>query len=312
MFDLLRFLEENRVPVIESGPSVTKGWIAVNCPYCADTLFHMGYNMRNRIFSCWRCGRKPFWKTIELLTGKRREEVKQIIPLYYIESKDEEEIKERIQELSLPKEFGELGVRHKKYLHSRNFDWRQLVNIWGLMGTESSGSFANRIIIPIYYNRKMVTFTSRDITGKSKFKAKACPMDKEVLHAKHLLHGFDLVQGNTVIVTEGPFDTFRFGPGAVNTQGIAFTDNQIELLGAFKNIFICYDSIINDNGYEEEKKAQEAAERLADSLSLNNNVWIIDRFKSDPGDMSEKQIRRIKHTIQRTLEQKERQDVSHP
>lgn len=137
-----------------------------------------------------------------------------------------------------------------------------------------------------------------------------CPQEEEVIHAKHLLHGFDLVRGNTVIVMEGPFDSFRYGPGSVNTQGIKFTEHQVELLGAFQNIFILFDSIINDNGRELEKQAQEQAEFLADSLAINSNVWIIDQFHSDPGSMSDRQINRVKKIIDRTISKmKEKKDV---
>ena len=39
------------------------------------------------------------------------------------------------------------------------------------------GKYKNRIIIPIYYNNKLVSYHSRDITNKSKIKAKACEQE---------------------------------------------------------------------------------------------------------------------------------------
>lgn len=304
MNDIPKFLEDMRVPVVTKGSTVTRGWIGVNCPYCGDDHFHMGYNSKNRIFSCFRCGVKPFMKTLVLLTGKSRQEIDAALPNYFIFEQESQKKDARPKELCLPREFNRISRRHKDYLTSRRFDWRVLEDIWGILGTEDEGEYANRIVIPIFYKRKMVSFTCRDITGQSKIKSMICPRHEEVIPSRNLLHGWDLVKGNSVIVTEGPFDTFRFGPGAVDTQGIQFTDSQIELLGAFKNIFICFDSILNDNGRETERKAQEQAEKLADSLSINSNVWIIDQFKKDPADMSDRQIRRIKNKIQEILKER--------
>lgn len=306
MNDIAKFLEDMRVPIVTKGSTVTRGWIGLNCPFCGDNRFHMGYNTRNNIFSCFRCGIKPFFKTLILLTGKTRKEIEEILPSYFVAQEETEAKVSRPHHLELPREFDRITSRHKRYLKSRNFDWRQIEDIWGVLGTGDEGEYANRLVIPIFYQRKMVSFTCRDITGKSNVKTMICPRDKEVIPSRNLLHGFDLVKGNSVIVTEGPFDSFRFGPGAVDTQGIQFTESQIEMLGAFKNIFICFDSILNDNGRELEKKAQEQAEKLADCLSINCNVWIIDQFKKDPADMSDRQIRHIKNKIQRILNEREK------
>lgn len=303
MRDIVKFLEDNKVDMIQRGSQVSRGWVGICCPYCGDDNFHLGFNKEIGIFSCWRCGTKPLKKTLHLLTGLSFREIEQELKGYFIErQEDEKEIKIRPRNLELPKQCDILSSRHKQYLEERGFDAEQVEKIWSLKGIgKDAGKWSNRIIIPIFFNKKLVSFTSRDITGEASIKALTCPEELEVIHAKHIVHGFDLVEGNSVIVTEGPFDSMKFGPGAVDTQGIKFTEQQISLLGAFRNIFICFDSIINDYGKEQEKAAQEQAEKLADSLSINCNVWIIDECDCDPGDMTKNQIKRIKKEIQKKL-----------
>lgn len=302
MNNLQQFFEDAKVPYIMKGPQVTKGWLGVNCPFCGDTDFHMGYNMKFNIFSCWRCGVKPFKKTLQLLTGIPYNELDKSLATYYVApTEEEDEVLIRPENCDLPVGAGLLQNRHKRYLRQRGLDPLETEKIWGLKGTLDEGDFANRIIIPIYYRNKLCSYTSRDITDRQKLKALTCPREKESIHCKHLLHGFDLVKGNSVVVMEGPFDVFKYGAGAIDTLGIKFTAHQVDLLGCFKNIFIVFDSIINDYGREEEKQAQQQAELLADTLSIRCNVWVIDEFQSDPGTMTANQIKRLRHNIQKTI-----------
>lgn len=311
MKDIQQLLINNKIEIKTRGSQISRGWIGVCCPYCGDDNFHLGYNKELNVFSCWRCGTKPLIKTLKLLTGLSKNELEQELKLVYNIEQEEKKNIVKNSECFLPKSSQLLQAEHKEYLCKRGFNPNELEKIWGLRGVGDDGTkWANRIIIPIYFSGRLVSFTSRDITDKNKIKALTCPQDKEVIHCKNIVHGFDLVQGNSVIVTEGPFDAMKFGPGAVSTLGIKFTEHQVSLLGAFRNIFIVFDSIINDNGFEKEKIAQEQAQKLADSLAITSNVWVIDEFESDPSDMTNNQIKRIKKEITKIIKQQEgKEDV---
>lgn len=310
MNDLKSFFKQLKIPVIDSGVSVTRGWIGLNCPYCGDGDFHLGFNAKRNLFSCWRCGTKPFMKTMVLLTGLNVKEINKELPAYYIKPEEEDETQIiRPSTIEFPAGTMPLQTRHKRYLKSRGFDCEEVEKIWGLKGTLEDSDLPWRVIIPITFQGKMVSYTSRDITDKSKMKAITCENEKEVIHHKDIVFGFDQVNSNTVIVTEGPFDAMKLGPGAVCTFGIKYSEEQIELLGAFKNIFIVFDSKIDKNGNETEEQAQFQAERLADSLSIMSNVWIIDDFKTDPADFHKRQVDKLRKRIEETI-QKENEKCS--
>ena len=126
-------------------------------------------------------------------------------------------------------------------------------------------------------------------------------MEDEVVHFKDTLYGYDRCKSNTVIVSEGPFDVWRWGYGAVCTWGIKFTERQVDLLSTFKNIFIIFDSSDTKTG-KEEKQAAEQAEKLADKLAIFQNVWIVDSIGSDPADLSQKKADFIRRKINAIVE----------
>ena len=121
----------------------------------------------------------------------------------------------------------------------------------------------------------------------------SCRSEDEVYPIKKTLYGYDAAVGSSVLVVEGPFDVYRFGPGAVATFGIAWTMEQASLLFPYRNVFIMFDSVIKD-GVETERKARESAGRLADIVSLFTNVHVLSGFECDPGDMDERQVEEVK------------------
>ena len=297
MIDLRSIFENAGLRIKEQG----KGWLGLNCPWCGDSLYHLGYNAQYGVFHCWRCGKVPFIKTLSELLGIDWNEARRIAMRAYSRIADDGVITNRKINFKLPDSFRPLGFHHRDYLRSRGLDDVEVESKWGLLGSYQGSEYGERIVCPVKFKHRMVSWVARDITGRSPAKVISCPADKEFIPAKSLLYGYDLAIGNTVVVVEGPFDAMKFGPGAVATLGVSFTLNQVELLQGFRNIFILYDSVIKD-GVETEKDASRKAHRLGDMLSVNCNVWILDGFSCDPGDMSKRQIERVKKQIQRIKE----------
>lgn len=290
--DIRRLLSDHKIDFRTSGTEVGKGWIGINCPYCSDSKYHLGYHQEKNILTCWRCGVKKLIPTLSTLLSLPYPETKKLLDSYgTVDTVFEREKREYAKKIVLPEEFGCLKKEHRRYLHSRGFSPFEIESRWGILGTESYPGYSNRIIIPIYFQNRLVSFHSRDITGKAKIPKKACSTEKEVVHFRDTLYGYDYVKGNTVIVSEGPFDVWRWGQGnAVATFGIKFSERQVDLLTAFKNIIIVFDS-----GNEEKKEEQAGlkAEELADKLSIWHNVWIIDQLGSDPADFSQSKANRL-------------------
>lgn len=299
--DLQKVLDEYRIEYRTSGVELSRGWLAFACPWCNDAKSHMGYSTNLGMFTCWRCGVKNEVTTLMKILSCSFDIAKSLIKKNFIPGTERAyDPKKKSKEVHLPKNYGGLKKDHKKYLKSRGFKPSELHSQWGLVGSSDDDmrKFGNRILIPIYHKGSLVSYHSRDITGRNITKAKPCPKEKEAVSHRNLLYGMDKVPGNTVIVSEGPFDVWRWGSGAVGTFGIKTTQHQMDLLRCFKNIFICFD------GGEEEVDAQNQAERIADKLAVFQNVWVVD-LGCDPADLSQKQANKVKQKFFKLAKEKD-------
>jgi DNA primase len=172
-----------------------------------------------------------------------------------------------------------MSERHREYLRRRRFDPDYLEKEYDLKGTGHLGRYAFRLIIPIYYEGKLISYEGRDITDQQDLRYKACPLDQEVIPRKHILYTIDKVPGKTVVVTEGVTDVWRLGPGAVATFGTGFTQEQLILVTKrFDRIILLFDP---------DDKAQEHAEYLAWQINSLGKEAIIYELEGveDPGSM---------------------------
>lgn len=310
--DIVALFEKNRIDYKTHGLEVTRGWVNTKCPFCGDSKTHLGYSSKLDLFSCWKCGVKSRDYALSKILNVSIKAAKAISKDYFIEgSVDSTERREYAKELVLPRNEGCLLKQHKQYLKRRGFDYLALERDYGLVGTgdysdKKFGDFSNRILIPIYYKGKLVSFHSRHIYDDGPKAKKACPKEFEVISHKNLIYGFDSIPGNTIILSEGPFDKFRWNKEGGATLGIKFTEHQVDMLRCFRNIFIVFDSEINEYGDEEEEIAQKQAERLAEKLSIWNNVWVLSELGSDPGAMTQARANRIKRKIEKIVEKCEK------
>jgi hypothetical protein len=179
---------------------------------------------------------------------------------------------------------GKLGLIHQNYLRSRNFDPDYLEKEWNLKGTGPVGNYRFRVIAPIEFNHKIVSYQGRDVTNRQLEKYKACPKTDEAIHHKHILYGFDKARKkDSVVVVEGITDVWRLGPGAVCTFGIKYKTKQLSLLASYWNQVI----VFFDN--DELKDAKRQAEQLAFSLSSLDVCVKIAQGKrgSDPAKLTD-------------------------
>lgn len=299
--NIKQIFEDHKIDIKTSGSQISKGWIAVQCPFCGDSGFHLGWNDKFHIFSCWKCGRHSVKKVLTTLLKIPVSEIEKLLKNYSVIDTFEDETKnvKNFSSISLPENEGRLLSEHKKYLLSRGFNHKELSSRYNIVGTGKKGILRDRILIPIYFKKNLVSYMTRDITDEHEKKIIACREYEEAVHFKDLIYNFDNIPGNTVIVSEGIFDAWRWGDIGTATFGIVFSENQIDLLSCFKNVFIIFDSNIyeNDKLVKNEKKAKEQAEKLADNLSLYSNVWVIDELGSDPADMSQDKANSIKRRL---------------
>jgi len=288
-FDALKFLRDFRVPYATEGNKHCRpGWVQVHCPFCAGSQdYHLGYNIRDDFWNCWRCKGKSPAKVVQALARCGREEAYRLLEQYRgrpTKKRERNPIQVDIRkQCKLPPGTGPMNERHKRYLERRLFYPDDLEEVYGLKGTGPVGLYSHRIVIPIVYHGKIVSYQARDITGKSDLPYRACPMEEEALHHKHTLYALDLVGGDSCAVVEGVADAWRLGPDAVGTFGTGYTTPQANLIiKRFKRVFIVFDP---------EPIAQSVARDLAYVIGNAGREAVLvelgEEDGEDPGDMDQ-------------------------
>jgi len=288
MFRIEDFCNDNNIPY---SSKVANGWINIRCQFCNDTGLHLGINIEGGYTSCFKCGYHPLNKVISILTRANFSVVKDILQKYSTGESivNRQQTRKNIpSEVTFPPDTKELTNKAKKYLISRKFDPDKLVSIWKLLSTSHIGFYKFRILAPIYYKKRLVSYQCRDITGIHPQKYLACFQDEEIIEHQHILYGFDQATQRgkkTCLVVEGITDVWRMGVNSICVFGISFTKQQAELIAKnFNKVFILFDS---------EDQAQEQAEELGFLISsaFTNPVEVINfsfiKQGSDPGDLSQ-------------------------
>lgn len=263
-FDIHKFVRDFSLSIAEShNKHYRDGWANLACPFCFsdEGKHHLGYNITDDYWNCYRCGWHNHIEVIHELLRVSWPEAERISKQYggrpTTTNKTDQQPKP--SRIDWPTGCGPLTDRHRDYLISRNYDPDEIESIWKIRGTGPIGPYKFRIIAPIFQQDRMVSYQGRDITDKAAAKYKACPADAELIPHKQTLYGLDQADSHTVAVVEGIMDVWRLGPGAVATFGTQWTWPQVRLLTRFPRVVIMFDA-----GEEEAKKK---AEQLASALA---------------------------------------------
>lgn len=290
-FDWERLLQEQRIPYIESGANVKRGELAIQCPFCgsADPSKHMGLNPETGWWSCWRnraqhSGKSPL-RLIMRLLGVPYNKAREIAGLdaSYIDPEGFDAVAARIMGrnkevvkpsdaerrfLTLDPDF----MRISEKIRTRRF-WNYLYADRGFKGQDRHGvsdvdrlceeydlyagvrgKFTDRIIIPYYQDRKLVTWTGRAIADAT-IRYRDLSIEDSILAPKQTLFNHDcmLDGGKALIIQEGPFDVLkvdfygkRYGVRSVGLSTNSIKDDQAYLLqtavGSFDRIIVMLDT----------------------------------------------------------------------
>lgn len=274
------------------------GWVNAECPFCTGNPgLHLGVTLDGSHGYCWRCGYHPVPKVVAKLLNVGETKAKQIIREYHgVTNTPEPRIKLRRKRHKLPSSISPLLLTHQRYLKKRGFDPTKLEKEWQLLGTGPVSSldginYKHRIIAPVFWEGRQVTFQGRDITDRHPLKYLACPKAREEIHHKHLLYGKQEAWGHTGICVEGITDVWRLGPAAFCTFGIEFTLPQVRAMKKhFQRVAVIFDT---------DPQAQVQAAKLVAELCFRG----VDAFNivltngQDPGSLSEEKARQLIKTI---------------
>lgn len=269
MFDAHRFVADYHIDYALSGKNVSEGWVGINDIYASDSSYHMGINPVGYVYS-WKSGWHPLRKVIADLLNISYHEADNIIGLYSTSSKIDRILKKRQFTIA----DGSLKKAHRNFLRSRGFNASYIAEKYDLRAEDS------RLIIPVYFNREIVSYQERDVRYKF---YKACPKDKAIINYKDILYNIDNCKNSYVVVVEGILDAWRLGDDAVCTFGTSWTKQQRNLLtNRFNHVIILYDN---------EREAQKKGEKLGADLSMSGTEVTIEKKLlkgvNDPAELSQ-------------------------
>jgi DNA primase len=216
------------------------------CPFCTDERFRLGVNVRTGYAQCFNdgCGFKAkheyaFQKLQEALdTGE-------------IEAKQEriKRKKRKMETLELPEGFAELlnpnvaGTYwlHKAltYVRKRGVTKDQIKEKH--IGYTCTGTFAYRVIFPVYLSGVLVGIVGRDFTGKFD------PVYKNSIGAK-CIYNLPEKKHSTAVLSEAVFTSLaiervskKLGIDSLGLLGHSIKPDQVDLLHHYKRIIIWLD-----------------------------------------------------------------------
>lgn len=281
-FDWREFFDEQRIPYVERGANVSRGEINIRCPFCgsADPSHHMGLNLETGWWSCWRnrsqhSGKSPLRLIMKLL-GVPYGQAREIAGLGddYVDPEGFDSVAARI--LGRIKTDGPAPIAERRFLTLDEFKpiteavrtrrhWNYLYRDRGFSGTnrgiedvdalvkqyrlcaapQSSKHWADRIIIPYYYEKKLVTWTGRAL-GSSVRRYRDLETDLSLMAPKETLFNHDVMigGGRVLLVQEGPFDALKvdfygqhYGVRSVGLSTNSISEDQAHLLKLAETTF---------------------------------------------------------------------------
>ena len=297
--NIIQLYKDFNVPFATEGHKhCREGWVNTTCPFCTGNPgMHLGYHLTDNYYVCWRCGWKATNKAIALLIHVSEKEAKEIARKYGGKSHVKSAVTVRVgqKKFRLPPSTAPMNDRHKRYLTKRKFDPEVIEKIWDVQGTGPISlmdgiSFSHRLVIPIYWENRIVSFQTRDITAKHSLRYITCPEQREIVKHKHIFYqAIPTKDSDACICVEGVTDAWRFGYGAIATFGIKYTKYQVrEISKRFKKVFVVFD---------DDPQAIKQSEKLTAELILRGVDAYSIKIQGDPGDMSQSDADTLKKEL---------------
>jgi len=288
---ILDLYNDHRIQYVTEGHKhCREGWVNIACPFCnGNPGYHLGYSLDDNYYHCWRCGGKFKDQVLVEILGISQGEAKRLIQQYggsTFQKVKEKKAKINLTPFTYPTGDIHLAKPHKRYLESRGFDSDWLVKEWDLKGTGplaflDGSNYSRRILAPIYWEGKEVSFQCRAILPGAEPKYMACPMAREIIHHQHILYGDPLYWGKRGVCVEGITDVWRMGKKSFGVFGIDYTPYQVKQIARnFEEVVVLFDPEI---------QAQKQAKKLIAELVLRGVKAWSEVLESDPGDLSQKE-----------------------
>ena len=267
MIDIKAVLDELGIDYKPSGKNVGPNDVNIDCMFCGAEK-HLGINVSNGFVFCWVCEfndlpiKPSLLKVLHEATDLSWDEIKEVLADHgweqysYAIKKSDSGLSEKCE---LPIESKKISPIHRlsngysdaiDYLYRRGFG--EDVIGWYDLRFASSGNYGGRIIIPICLDFKIVSFTSRDYTGKQKNRYKHAPLYMSAKRIKDLLYNYDRAKTHKhIYVLEGPTDVWRMGDDsmAVFRSALSPAQRNAIIKLKLKSLTIIYDPLATMRAY---------------------------------------------------------------
>lgn len=287
-------LQEHHIPYRMAGEHhhVTKNRIGIDCPFCSpnSNKYRLGIHLFRNSVSCWVCGKLDSYQVYNVLglsyavQQSIREAQRQSNT--YLAAPG---VKPRgTGTLKLPDGLGPLLGAHKAYLGDRGFDWKTVLEEWGVQGIGIAPRLSWRLFIPITQSNRVVSWTTRALSNNTELRYITAKPEEETVSCKSVLFGSDRAK-HSILICEGPLDSIKVGYGAVATLGVDYSRKQLREMAKFPRRYVCFDN---------EPQAQTRANELVDDLcDLPGETWNIVLDCKDPGEAGEKELNQLRELL---------------
>lgn len=324
--DVKRILNDYSVPYVESGSNVAKGNVNIQCPYCgeADRSQHLGINLANGFWGCWRNAQHRGRKLSRLLTallGVTPSEARRIAgegrhiavqPDSYenaLQTVSEGVVSAQesahTRKIGFPPYIRRLTGRKRAerravdYLAGRGYhrsEIRALSKRYDLHFT-IRGDMADRIVVPVYEDGELMTYLGRSIYKDAALRYRALDKEDSVKQVKDCIYNFDraIKGGRLLFVVEGAFDVMKLdwysGPAvtAIGLFNMNVEDSQVELLMRLRRKF---DQVVGVLDAGEVAAQLRLESRLRQIFGHRLGMYSL-KGAEDPGAMTERQVGRL-------------------
>lgn len=335
MIDWPKFFDKHRVDYAETGPSTSKGNIYVHCPWCgpADEGQHLGIHTKRgkgwRGYGCWRDQRHRGRDPRRLVAGVLGISLARAGELLGSDAEapglSSMPISERVKamknfnkgvpshtldftpEMKQIEDKGQ-GDMFLRYLMSRGFTRNEAVECCFRykLRYAMTGAYKYRLIIPVYDDNELVTWTGRSIVTHEQIRYKSLSKDPEKAQVEEMPRALGSItdyiwnegslltkHGRGLIVCEGPLDAIKvdffcqqtLGVHATCLFGKALYPLQVatlhEIAPYYMKKFLLLD---RDTGTERHKMIQKIYHQGYRLLDLPKG-----KFK-DPGEMPKREL----------------------
>ncbi len=312
---LINFLRENFIEYRDYGPNVSSNNVNIRCPLCKnDPSFHMGINYNTGVFGCWRdplhkgknvayllskVTKLPVSKIVRdlgLVTTLAKDDMAKALEIVSGDNKQVYTEPRQNKTLTFKKSFiplfdSDINFRYIKpaidYLQARGFSRVVDMAKYYSLHYDYYGEWKYRIIFPIYYKNKLVTWVGRSINNNLKPKYKDLSKEESVIHCKDCLFDYDnLTKGGEVLcITEGVIDAAKVNMPNKGIRATCLftkkaTEQQLDLLYSLKGLFDKVLIVLDNDALSDAISLSEKLKPYIDAC-----VVVMDDAYEDPGSI---------------------------